>query len=191
MHPTISSSVVPFSRLQSFSASGSFPMSQWPTAGCVKFQLCPVLLKASLHQGAAFIVPTHLEEPWWFPRASCLTPKPSLALAAECHLPPRRAKPRPPGQDPPTLVLALPTMLPDAFPPHLVICCPPCGSGGKESNCNAGDLGLIPGLGRPLGEGKGYPLQYSGLENSMNPIHGVAKSQTRLSVSIDLLTSSI
>ena len=39
---------------------------------------------------------------------------------------------------------------------------------GKESACNAGDLGLIPGLGRFPGEGKGYPLQYSGLENSMD-----------------------
>ena len=39
----------------------------------------------------------------------------------------------------------------------------PCGSAGKESACNARDLGLIPGLGRSLGEGKGYPLQYSGL----------------------------
>jgi len=38
---------------------------------------------------------------------------------------------------------------------------------GKESTCNAGDLGLILGLRRSLGEGKGYPLQYSGLENSM------------------------
>ena len=48
---------------------------------------------------------------------------------------------------------------------------------GKESICNAGDLGLIPGLGRSPGEGKGYPLQYSGLENSMDCIvHGVAKS---------------
>ena len=52
----------------------------------------------------------------------------------------------------------------------------------KESACNAGDLGLIPGLGRSPGEGKGYPLQYSGLENSMDCIvHGVAKGQTRLS----------
>ena len=42
------------------------------------------------------------------------------------------------------------------------------GSAGKESTCNAGDLGLIPGLGRCPGEGKGYPLQYSGLENSMD-----------------------
>ena len=43
-----------------------------------------------------------------------------------------------------------------------------CGSAGKEAACNAGDLGLIPGLGRSLGEGKSYPLQYSGLENSMH-----------------------
>ena len=57
-----------------------------------------------------------------------------------------------------------------------------CGSASKESACNAGDLGSIPGLGRSPGEGKGYPLQYSGLENSMNCIvHGVTKSWTRLS----------
>ena len=56
------------------------------------------------------------------------------------------------------------------------------GSAGKESACSAGDLGSIPGLGRSPGEGKGFPLQYSGLENSMDHIiHGVAKSQTRLS----------
>ena len=55
----------------------------------------------------------------------------------------------------------------------------PCGSAGKESACNVGDLGLIPGLGRSLGEGKGYPVQYSGLENSMDCIvHGVAESDT-------------
>ena len=57
----------------------------------------------------------------------------------------------------------------------------PCGSAGKESACNAGNLGSIPGLGGSPGEGKGYPLQYSGLENSMDCIvHGVAKSWTRL-----------
>ena len=55
----------------------------------------------------------------------------------------------------------------------------PGGSTGKESACNAGDLGPIPALGRSPGEGKGYPLQYSGLENSMDyTVHGVAKSQT-------------
>ena len=58
----------------------------------------------------------------------------------------------------------------------------PYGSAGKESACNAGDLGSIPGLGKTLGEGKGYPLLYSGLENSMDYIvHGVAKSRSRLS----------
>ena len=58
----------------------------------------------------------------------------------------------------------------------------PGGSGGKESACNEGDLGLIPGLGRSPGEGKGYRLQYSGLENSLDCIvHGVTKSQTQLS----------
>ena len=58
----------------------------------------------------------------------------------------------------------------------------PGGSPGKESACSAGDLGSIPGLGRSTGEGKGYPLQHSGLENSMNCIvHGVAKVWTLLS----------
>ena len=53
----------------------------------------------------------------------------------------------------------------------------PCGSAGKESACNAGDLGSIPGLGRSPGEGKGYPLQYSGLKNSMDCIVcGITKS---------------
>ena len=53
----------------------------------------------------------------------------------------------------------------------------PGGSAGKEPTCNVGDLGSIPGLGRSPGEGKGYPLQYSGLGNS---VHGVTKSQTWL-----------
>ena len=59
-----------------------------------------------------------------------------------------------------------------------------CGSAGKKKKkkknaCSAGDLGLIPGLGRSLGEGKGYPFQFSGLENSMDFIvHRVTKSQT-------------
>ena len=57
----------------------------------------------------------------------------------------------------------------------------PCVSAGKESTCNAGDLGSIPELGRSSGEGKGYPPQYSGLWNSMDCIvHGGHKSQTRL-----------
>ena len=63
----------------------------------------------------------------------------------------------------------------------------PGGSDGKESACNMGDPGLIPGLGRSPGEGNGYPLQYSCLKNSMDTeawkatIHGITKSQTQLS----------
>ena len=55
-------------------------------------------------------------------------------------------------------------------------------SAGKESACNVGDLGSIAGMERSPGEEKGYPLQYSGLENSMDCIvHGVAKNWTQLS----------
>ena len=55
----------------------------------------------------------------------------------------------------------------------------PDGSAGKEFACNVGDLGSIPELGRSSGEGDGYPLQYSGLENSMDCVdHGVTKSWT-------------
>ena len=57
----------------------------------------------------------------------------------------------------------------------------PGGSAGKESACNVGNMGSIPGLGRSPGEGNGYPLQRSGLENSLDCIdHGVAKNRTRL-----------
>ena len=67
-------------------------------------------------------------------------------------------------------------VLTDELPPQL------CGSAGKESAYNAGDLGSIPGLGKSPGEGKGYPFQYSGLENSMeHTVHGVTKSRTWLS----------
>ena len=63
----------------------------------------------------------------------------------------------------------------------------PSGSEGKESACNAGDLGSILGVGRSPGEGNGNPLQYSCLENPMDrrtwwaTVHGIAKSQARLS----------
>ena len=63
----------------------------------------------------------------------------------------------------------------------------PGGTDGKESACNVGDLGLIPGLGRSPGEENGNPLQYTCLENSMDKgawqstAHGVTKSWTRLS----------
>ena len=61
------------------------------------------------------------------------------------------------------------------------------GFSGKESACNAGDQGSVPGSGRSLGEGNGNPLQYSCLENSMDggawwaTVHGAEKSQARLS----------
>ena len=65
----------------------------------------------------------------------------------------------------------------------------PGGSDGKESACNAGDAGLIPGWGRSPGEGNGYPLQYACLEKSMDrgawwaTVHGITKSRTRLNSS--------
>ena len=65
----------------------------------------------------------------------------------------------------------------------------PGASAGKESTCNVGDLGLIPGLGRCPGEGNGNPLLYPGLENAMDCIvHGVAESHRteRLSFSPQL-----
>ena len=63
----------------------------------------------------------------------------------------------------------------------------PCSSNGKESACNVGDPGSVPGLGRSSGEGNGNPLQYSCLKNPMDreawqtTVHGIAKSWTRLS----------
>ena len=57
----------------------------------------------------------------------------------------------------------------------------PDSSVGKEYACNVGDLGSIPGLGRSPGEGKGYPLQYSGLENPRDyTVLGVTKNETKL-----------
>ena len=60
----------------------------------------------------------------------------------------------------------------------------PDSSVGKESSCNTGDPGSIPGLGRSPGEGKGYPLQYSGLENSMDCTHKESAPTEWLSLSL-------
>ena len=69
----------------------------------------------------------------------------------------------------------------------------PGSSAGKESACNEGDLGSIPGLGRSPGEGKGYPLQHSGPENSMDSPWGRKESDTteRLSLTHSLRMSYI
>ena len=67
----------------------------------------------------------------------------------------------------------------------------PDSSVGKEYACNAEDLGLIPGSGRSAGEGKGYPLQYSGLENSMDSPWGRKEPDMteRLSLSLSITSS--
>ena len=68
----------------------------------------------------------------------------------------------------------------------------PHSSVGKESACSAGDLGSIPGLGRSPGEDNDYPLQYSGLENSMDCIvHGVADSDTTEQLSLIVSISKL
>ena len=67
----------------------------------------------------------------------------------------------------------------------------PCGSDGKESACNSGDLGLIPGLGRFPGEKKGYPLQYSGLENSMDSPRARKKLDTTERLSVTSYTEEV
>ena len=67
---------------------------------------------------------------------------------------------------------------------------PDGGSAGKEFDCNMGDLGSIPGFGRSPGEGNGYPLQYSGLENSMDCIYsprGLKESDRTERLSLILL----
>ena len=78
-----------------------------------------------------------------------------------------------------SLAVSTPVPLPDLISALLGF---PVGSDGEESACIAGDLGWIPGLGRSPGRRKGYPLQHSGLENSMDcTVHGVAKNRTPLS----------
>jgi len=64
----------------------------------------------------------------------------------------------------------------------------PCGSAGKESACNVGDLGSIPGLGRCPGQGKGYPLQYSVLENSMDLYSPWGRKESEMTERLALYT---
>ena len=82
----------------------------------------------------------------------------------------------------PSLIPGLGNTLGKGSTTHSSILRLPYGSVGKETAGNVGDLGSVLGLRRSPGEGKGYPLQYSGRENSMDcGVHGVSKSQTRLS----------
>ena len=67
----------------------------------------------------------------------------------------------------------------------------PDSSVGKESACNAGDPGSTPGSGRSLGEGKGYPLQYSGLENSMDSPWGYKELDSTLTFTFSLSSSRL
>ena len=90
------------------------------------------------------------------------------------------------------------TRLSDWTELNWVIPCFPGGSDGKESICNAGDLGLIPGLGRWPGEGNDNPLQYSCLENPIDfrrawqaAVHGITKSQTRRMTNTHTLSASM
>ena len=104
-------------------------------------------------------------------------------LAVDCHCS-RHSCGRPDCRSPSLFSSApccpSPSMIMLADLPYLLSF--PGSSVGKESTCNAGDLGVIPGLGRSPRERNGYPLQYSGLEDSMDCIaHGVARSWIRLS----------
>jgi len=75
----------------------------------------------------------------------------------------------------------------DRLPTPVFLGFPSCGSAGKESTCNVRDLCLIPGLGRSPGEGNSYPLQYSGLGNSMDYIlHGLAELDMTEQLSLSL-----
>ena len=151
-HPTISSSVVPFSScLQSFPASGSLQMSQlcirWPKAWSCSFSINP----SNDYSG---LISFRID---WF---DLLAVQGTLKNLLQHHS------------------LKASILWCSAF--FIVQLSHPLGSLVaqliKESACNVGDLGLIPGLGRSPGEGKGYPLQYSGLESSMDYlVYGVAK----------------
>ena len=138
-HLAISSSFVPFSSCpQSLPTSGSFPMSQLFAWGDQSIGV----------SASSSVLPVNTQD-WsplgwtgWIWRAN------QSILKEINSIPGSR---RSPGDRPPTPIFL-------GFP---------CGSAGKESTCNAGDLNSIPGLERSPGEEKGYPFQYSGLENSM------------------------
>ena len=175
-HPTISPSVVPFSSwLQSFPASGSFPMSQlFPTGG----QSIGASASASVHptniQGTAYWFDLHHK--MYVSQISMLYTLSVHSTVCQLYLSIT-------GRKKIRQYCSVKKKYWKLVYLDQVVCLGfPCGSVGKESTCNMGDLGSVPGFGRYPGERKGYPLQYSDLENSMDCIvHGVAKSQTQLS----------
>ena len=151
-HPAISSSVIPFSCPQSFPASASFPMSQLFASGGQSIGV----------SASTSVLPMNTQD--WSPlgwtgwvslQSQGLSRVFSNTLAICMHIP--------------TLFWIYSHLGP-----------PPSGSDDKESAGNAGDPGLIPGSGRSPGEGNGYPLQYSCLENPMDGEYGVTESRTQL-----------
>ena len=156
-HPTSSSSVIPFSScLQSFPASGSFPMSPLSTSDVQS-------IRAS---ASASDFPMNIQD--WFPLGlsdlisllskglsgvfSSTTVQKHLFFSAQSSL------------------WSNSHLQHDYWKNYTDYIDLPDSSIGKDSVCNAGDPGLMPGSGRYAGEGIGYPLQYSGLENSMDCI---------------------
>ena len=159
---------------QKASWPGQFALGEWPSLG-----LRTIQTKGQLYSGQAWgHRPSSVERPDCVPR-NCL---PSLPLSL---LPPRPDTPYP------LLFSHRASHLLAIHVAWICLCVPsmsfPGGSDSKESTCNAGDLGSIPGSGRSSGGGNGNPLQYSGLENPTDrgawwaAVHGVAQSQTRLS----------
>ena len=154
-HPIISPSVIPFSCFQSFPASGSFPMSQFFASGGQSIGT----------SASAFVLPVNIQGSFRIDWFDLLAVQGTLKSLLQHHSSKASILWH-------SAFFMVQLLHPLGFP---------CGSAGKESACNEGDLGSIPGLGRSPGEEKVYPLQYSGLDNSMNCIHGVAKSHTQLS----------
>ena len=141
-HPTIVPSVTSFSCFQSVPASGSFPMSQFFTSGGQSIGTST----------SAFILPVTIQRSFGIDWFDLLSVQGTLKSLLQHHSSKASILWH-------SAFFIVQLSHPLGFP---------CGSAGKESACNEGDLDSIPGLGRSPGEEKVYPLQYSGLENSMD-----------------------
>ena len=160
-HPTISSSVVPFSScLQPFPASGSFPMSQFFTSHGPNIGF----------SASASVLPMNIQDQF---------PLGLIGWSPCCPSDSQESSPTPQFKSISSSALNFLYIILNYILGF------PGGSNGKESACNAGDLGSNPWSSRSPGEGKGYSLQYSCLENSVfggawwATVYGVPKSQTR------------